>query len=93
MRSETRAVRPVLRAAALSMSSSGSDSALMWVMPCLSADSSSAAVLPTPEKMMRSGGTPAASALRNSPSETTSAPAPSAAKVRITARLPFALTA
>ena len=39
-------------------------------------------VLPTPEKTMRSGATPAAIALRISPSETTSAPAPALARVR-----------
>ena len=36
-------------------------------------------VLPTPEKTIRSPGTPAARARRNSPSETTSMPAPSEA--------------
>ena len=52
-----------------------------------------ARVLPTPEKTMCSGGMPAARARRNSPSETTSAPAPKTPRVRITAMLELALTA
>ena len=51
----------------------------------------SAAVLPTPEKTMRWPGTPRAMARRNSPSETTSMPAPRSAKVLTTAWLELAL--
>ena len=51
------------------------------------------AVLPTPENMILSGGTPAASARLSSPSDTTSAPAPSLASVAITAWLEFAFIA
>ena len=57
------------------------------------ASASSRAVLPTPENMILSGATPAASARSNSPSETTSAPAPSRASVAITAWLEFAFMA
>jgi len=49
--------------------------------------------LPTPEKTIRRAGIPAASARRSSPPDTTSAPAPMAPRVRITARFPLALTA
>ena len=73
--------------------SSGSDSTLISATPVSSAKAISASVLPTPEKTMRSGGTPAASARRISPSETMSAPAPSSARVRSTARLELAFTA
>ena len=53
----------------------------------------SARVLPTPEKMIFSPGTPAARARRNSPSETTSMPAPSRASVVSTAWLELAFIA
>jgi hypothetical protein len=53
----------------------------------------SSRVLPTPEKTMRSPGTPAARARRYSPSDTTSAPAPRRASTRMTARLEFAFSA
>ena len=76
-----------------SSSSSGSDSTLKQWMPASSAKASSRAVLPTPEKTIFSGGMPAASARRSSPSETTSAPAPSRASVAITAWLEFAFSA
>jgi hypothetical protein len=58
-----------------------------------SASASSAAVLPMPENMILSGGTPAARARLSSPPDTTSAPAPSRASVAITAWLELALTA
>ena len=45
---------------------------------------SSASVLPMPENMILSGGTPAVSTRFNSPPDTTSAPAPSRASVAIT---------
>jgi hypothetical protein len=51
------------------------------------------AVFPTPENMIRSGATPAASARLSSPPETTSAPEPSRAKVAITAWLELAFMA
>ena len=63
------------------------------VDPAFSAKAISALVLPTPEKVIRPGGVPAASARRNSPSETTSMPAPSRARVVRTAWLELAFTA
>ena len=65
----------------------------MQRMPASTAAASSSAVLPMPENMIFSGGTPAASARFNSPPETTSAPAPSRASVAITAWLEFAFMA
>ena len=53
----------------------------------------SARVLPTPEKMMRSPGTPAARARLSSPSLTTSMPAPSRASVASTAWFELAFIA
>lgn len=50
-------------------------------------------VLPTPEKMIRSAGTPAARVRLISPSDTVSAPQPSLARVASTDRLELALTA
>ena len=75
------------RAAAMAeiASSSGSDSTLKQRMFSSSARLISRAVLPTPEKVMRLPGTPAARARRSSPSETMSMPAPSRASVRSTA--------
>jgi hypothetical protein len=61
-------------------------------MPVSMAKAISRAVLPTPAKTMRSGGQPAASARRNSPSETTSRPEPASTKLRMIAWLEFALT-
>ena len=84
-RTETQAVRPFEAAICDSSSSSGSDSTLMQRMPASIAAASSSAVLPTPENMIFSAGTPAASARFSSPPETTSAPAPSRASVAITA--------
>ena len=62
-----------------------SDSTLTQRMPCSTASASSRSVLPTPENMIFCAGTPAARARNSSPSETTSAPAPSRASVAITA--------
>jgi hypothetical protein len=84
---------PLSAAMADSRSSSGSDSTLISATPTSMAKASSAAVLPTPEKMIRSGGAPAARARRISPSETVSAPAPRANRVLSTDRLELALTA
>ena len=75
------------------VSNSGRDSTLNCKIPTSKAAAISAGVLPTPAKTMASGGTPAARARRISPSETTSAPAPSLAKVAITAWLEFAFRA
>ena len=61
-------------------------------MPSSTASASSRSVLPTPENMIFSGATPAARARNSSPSETTSAPAPSRASVAITAWLELALS-
>ena len=55
---------------------SGSLSTLNCRIPPVSAISISARVLPTPEKTIRSPGTPAARARLYSPPETTSMPAP-----------------
>ena len=62
-------------------------------MPASSAMAISSRLLATPANTIRSGGTPAASARCSSPPETISAPAPASARVLITARLLFALTA
>ena len=62
-------------------------------MPASSAARISSRVLPTPENTIRSAGMPPASARRISPSDTTSAPAPSFASVRMTARLELAFSA
>ena len=83
--SAMRAVAPFWRAIAEIARNSGSDSTLKHRMSSSSAWAISAAVLPTPEKVMRDPGTPAARARRNSPSDTTSMPAPSRARVLSTA--------
>ena len=79
---DMRRVRPFAAAIADSSSSSGSDSTLKQRMPASSASAISRAVLPTPENMILSGGMPAARARCSSPSETTSAPAPSSRQRR-----------
>src|SRR5215831_1611569 len=76
-RIEISAVRPLAVAIEERSASSDSDSTLMQRMPCSTARLSSRAILPTPENTMRCGGMPAARARKSSPSETTSAPAPS----------------
>jgi hypothetical protein len=63
------------------------------MMSASSAAVSSAAVLPTPENTIFEAGMPACSARRNSPPETTSAPAPSFARVRSTDWLELAFMA
>ena len=65
----------------------------MQRMPSSTASASSRAVLPSPENMILSAGTPASRARISSPSDTTSAPAPSLASVAITAWLEFAFMA
>jgi hypothetical protein len=84
---------PLPAAMADSSSNSASDSRLTQRMFSSTAKVSSAAVLPIPENIILSRGTPAASARLSSPPDTTSAPAPSFAKVAITAWFEFALTA
>ncbi len=79
------ATAPRLEATRDSASSSGSDSTLKQKIFSSSPRFISASVLPTPEKMMRSPGTPAARARLSSPSLTTSMPAPSLASVVSTA--------
>ncbi len=76
-----RAVSPRALATSDSVSSSGSDSTLKQRMPSSSPSAISSRVLPTPEKMILSPGTPAARARLSSPSETTSMPAPRRARV------------
>ena len=76
-----------------SASSSGSDSTLKQRMPAKRPSAISSRVLPTPEKMIFCGGVPAASARRNSPSETTSMPAPRLTSVFSTAWLELAFIA
>ena len=66
---------------------------LMQRMSAASAARNSASVLPTPENSIFSGGMPAAIARFNSPPETTSAPAPSFARVRSTDWFEFAFRA
>ena len=80
-------------ATAISRSSSAPLSTLIWRTPTPVAKAISMSVLPTPEKMIRSAGTPAARARRISPSDTVSAPEPSLARVASTDRLELALTA
>ena len=92
-RIDTAARWPMRLATSDSSSSSGSDSTLKQAMPSRSASAISRAVLPTPENTILRAGTPAASARRSSPSETTSMPAPSSAMVRMTAWLEFAFMA
>ena len=87
------ATAPRAKAARESASNSGSDSTLKQKMFSSSARFISASVLPTPEKMMRSPGTPAARARLSSPSLTTSMPAPSFASVVSTAWLELAFIA
>jgi hypothetical protein len=72
--------------------SSPSDSTLKQRIPASIPAASSGTVFPTPLKTIRSAGIPASSARRSSPADTMSAPAPMAARVRSTPRLPFALT-
>ena len=79
-RTEILTARPLAEAIDDSSSSSGSDSTLMQRMPSSTASASSRAVLPRPENMILSAGTPASRARISSPSDTTSAPAPSLAK-------------
>ncbi len=92
-RTATGAVLPRRTARAFRASNSGRDSTLIWRMPETRAKASSRSVLPTPEKTILSGGTPARRARRSSPSLTTSAPQPRAARVLIPARLALDLTA
>ena len=88
-----RRARPLAAATSERASSSGSDSTLKQRMPSSIPSAISARVLPTPEKMILSAGTPAARARRSSPSETTSMPAPSRASVVSTAWLELAFIA
>ncbi len=89
----TTARTPFCRAISASSPISGSDSRLISATPTSRAKASSRAVLPTPEKTMRSAGMPAARARRISPSETVSAPAPTRPRVRSTETLELAFTA
>ena len=89
----TGAIWPRAVAISLSRRSSGTDFDIDLVDLGVERGLELARVLPTPEKTIRCGGTPAARARRNSPSETTSAPAPRPAKRRRTARFELALTA
>jgi len=90
-RSATGARVPTSRATSSSARSSPSDSTLNRRISALSASCISSRVLPTPEKMIFFGDTPARSARCSSPPETISAPAPALASVAITARLELAL--
>ena len=90
-RSATGAGAPRARATSSRRASSADDSTLNCAMPAANARAISARVLPTPAKTSRAGAMPAASARASSPPETTSAPAPRPAKVRITARASLAL--
>jgi hypothetical protein len=92
-RSATGARFPLDLAISASANSSGSDSMLNWPMLESIANAISALVLPTPENTILRGATPTASARRISPSDTVSAPAPSSANVRTTARFGLAFRA
>ena len=72
---------------------SASDSTFIWNISLFNASTISSVVFPTPEKTIFLGSTPAIRHLLNSPSETTSAPAPSFASVLIMLKLELALTA
>jgi hypothetical protein len=87
------AVAPREAATSLSARISGSLSRLNCRTPPISAARISPRVLPTPEKTILSPDTPAASARRYSPSDTTSMPAPASPRSRRTATLDSALTA
>ena len=89
----TGATAPWLEAARDSASSSASNSTLKQKIFSFSPSFISASVLPTPEKMMRFPGTPAAKARLNSPSLTMSMPAPSFASVVSTAWFELAFIA
>ena len=89
----TGTVAPMLTQSADSARISGSLSMLNWRMPPSIAMRISGMVLPTPEKTIRSPGTPAALARAYSPPETTSMPAPRSPISFSTARLLFDLTA
>ena len=93
IRKPTGATWPEADATADSICASSTDSRLNWSSPPPSASAISSAVLPTPEKTIRSGGIPAAIAWRYSPIETMSPPRPSCASVASTALLGLALTA
>src|SRR3989442_15555158 len=67
-----------LRATTITASSSAEDSMFRNPTPARIASSSSGAVFPTPENTIELASNPAASARRSSPTETMSAPAPSA---------------
>jgi hypothetical protein len=89
----TGAVTPREVATSDSARISGSLSRLSCRTPPRSAVRISPRVLPTPEKTIRSPGTPAATARRYSPSDTTSMPAPACPRSFRTATLDSALTA
>jgi hypothetical protein len=90
---DTGATTASSRACAATSWSSSADSTLSDLMPVSSAARISSFVLPTPEKTIRSAGTPARSAFASSPPETTSAPRPSSAAAWSSASASFALTA
>ena len=90
-RRATGARVPSSRATSSRVRSSLTDSTLKRRISAFSASRISSRVLPTPEKMIFFGGTPARSARCSSPPETMSAPAPALARVEITARFEFAL--
>ena len=74
--SATRALFPSVPEISSIFSSSRCDSALKARIPTSTPRRISFSVLPTPEKTIRSGGTPHSSAARSSPPETTSSPGP-----------------
>src|SRR5438105_9403624 len=73
----------------MAASSSAEDSMFKYPTPARMASSSSGAVLPTPENTIAPASNPAASARRSSPTDTMSAPAPSARSTFNTPRLPL----
>ncbi len=81
-----------LRATAITVSSSAGDSTFRNPTPARIASSSSDAVFPTPENTIEFASNPAARARRSSPTDTMSAPAPSAFKTLRTPMLPLAFT-
>ena len=92
-RIEIGALHAIFSATAASNRSSGSDSTLKHLIPASRARCISLAVLPTPENTTLPASPPAAMTRSNSPTDTTSKPAPKVASVRRIAKFELAFTA
>ncbi|CPU66435.1 Uncharacterised protein [Mycobacteroides abscessus] len=91
-RSTTRAGRPTACASSSTSASSGSDSTMIARTPVLRHETSSSRLLPGPRNRTSCGATPAASAVRSSARDDTSAFAPSACSSPQTLTFGFALS-